>query len=166
MTNLWKNEYQNWNAFYTPDIPHSLKIQMIFCCMRCDTRTELFNFWSFRCRKGSKNFIITYFQKLIWFYLLATKDRLLGKVWGKTLFRCEMPWTALTQTESITSRFKLEVLKRIFQSRNFIQTFSSRVYCTFNEPLRRKEHVCTKHKIKKFSLKAMQYDIMTVKLEI
>ena len=82
------------------------------------------------------------------------------------MFRCEMPWTALTQTESITSRFKLEVLKRIFQSRNFIQKFSSRVYCTFNEPLRRKEHVCTKHKIKKFSLKAMQYDIMTVKLEI
>ena len=97
MTNLWKNEYQNWNAFYTPDIPHSLKIQMIFCCTRCDTRTELFNFWSFRCRKGSKNFVITCFQKLMWFYLLATKDRLLGKVWGKTLFRCEMPWTALTE---------------------------------------------------------------------
>lgn len=45
-----------------------------------------------------------------------------------------MPWTALTQTESITSRFKLEVLKRIFQIRNFIQKFSSRVYCTFKEP--------------------------------
>ena len=49
--------------------------------------------------ESSKNFILTYFQKLMWFYLLATKDRLLGKVWGKTLFRCEMPWTALTQTE-------------------------------------------------------------------
>ena len=64
-----------------------------------------------------------------------------------------MPWTTLTQTESITSRFKLEVLKRIFQNRNFIQKFSSRVYCTFKEPRRKTEHVCTKHRIKKFSLK-------------
>ena len=40
-----------------------------------------------------------------------------------TLFRFGMPWTTLTQTESITSRFKLEVLKRIFQNRNFIQKF-------------------------------------------
>ena len=64
-----------------------------------------------------------------------------------------MPWTTLTQTESITSRFKLEVLKRIFQNRNFIQKFSPRVYCTFKEPRRKKEHVCTKHRIKKFSLK-------------
>ena len=47
--------------------------------------------------ESSKNFILTYFQKPMWFYLLATKDRLLGKVWGKTLFRCEMPWTALTE---------------------------------------------------------------------
>ena len=30
--------------------------------------------------EGSKNFILTYFQKPMWFYLLATKDRLLGKV--------------------------------------------------------------------------------------
>ena len=146
--------------------------------MRCDTRTGLFNFWNFRFCKRSKRafcrmaywelkkFILTYLEKLTWFYLLATKDHLLGKVWGKTLFRCKMPWTALTQTESITSRFKLEVLKRIFQSRNCIQKFSSRVYCTFKEPPRRKEHVYTKHKIKKFSLKAIQYDIMTVKLAI
>ena len=33
--------------------------------------------------ESSKNFILTYFQKLMWFYLLATKDSLLGKVWGK-----------------------------------------------------------------------------------
>ena len=46
--------------------------------------------------EGSKNFILTYFQKPVWFYLLATKDRLFGKVCGKTLFRCEMPSTALT----------------------------------------------------------------------
>ena len=146
--------------------------------MRCDTRTGLFNFWNFRCCKRSKKgllqsgllraqkFIVTYLDKLTWFYLLATKDNLSGKVWGKTLFRFGMPWTALTQTESITSRFKLEVLKRIFQSRNFTQKFSSRVFCTFKEPQRKKEHVCTKHKIKKFSLKAIQYNIITVKLEI
>ena len=47
--------------------------------------------------ESSKNFILTYFQKLMWFYLLATKDSLLGKVWGETFFRCEMPWTALTE---------------------------------------------------------------------
>ena len=33
--------------------------------------------------ESSKNFILTYFQKLMWFHLLATKDSLLGKVWGK-----------------------------------------------------------------------------------
>ena len=36
--------------------------------------------------ESSKNFILTYFQKLMWFYLLATKDSLLGKVWGKIFF--------------------------------------------------------------------------------
>ena len=34
--------------------------------------------------ESSKNFIITYFQKIMWFYLLAIKNSLLGKVWGKT----------------------------------------------------------------------------------
>ena len=43
--------------------------------------------------ESSKNFILTYFQKLMWFYLLVTKDNLLGKVWEKAFFRCEMPWT-------------------------------------------------------------------------
>ena len=32
---------------------------------------------------SSKIFILTYFRKLMWFYSLATKDSLLGKVWGK-----------------------------------------------------------------------------------
>ena len=36
--------------------------------------------------ESSKNFILTYFQKLMWCYLLATKGRLLGKFWGKTFF--------------------------------------------------------------------------------
>ena len=91
MTNPWINKYQNWNTFYSPNISHSLKIQKIFCCMRCDTRTRVFNFWNLRCRKrskkgplsaltfeSSKNFILTDFQKLMWFYLLATKDNFLG----------------------------------------------------------------------------------------
>ena len=36
--------------------------------------------------ESSKNFILTYFQKLMWFYLLVTEDSLSGKVWGKTFF--------------------------------------------------------------------------------
>ena len=44
-----------------------------------------------------KSFILTYFQKLMWFYILATKDSLLGKVWGKTFLRCEIPCTAPTE---------------------------------------------------------------------
>ena len=36
--------------------------------------------------ESSKNFILRYFQKLMWFYLLVTKDSLLGKVWGKNFF--------------------------------------------------------------------------------
>ena len=47
-----------------------------------------------------KNFNLTYFQKLTWFYLLATKDSLLGKVSGKTFSRCEIPWTAFTEIAS------------------------------------------------------------------
>ena len=54
VTSLRINEYQHWNAFYTPYISHALRIQNIFCFMRCDTRTGLFNFWKFRCRKRSK----------------------------------------------------------------------------------------------------------------
>ena len=136
--------------------------QLLKFSMLQEVKKGPFAEWPIKAQK----FILTYLDKLTWFYLLATKDHLLGKVWGKTLFRFVMPRTALTQIESITSRFKLEVLKRIFQSRNFIQKFSSRVYCTFKEPRRKKEHVCTKHKMKKFSLKAIRYDIMTVKLEI
>ena len=30
--------------------------------------------------ESSKNFMLRYFQKLMWFYLLVTKDSLLGKV--------------------------------------------------------------------------------------
>ena len=36
--------------------------------------------------ESSKNVILTYFQKLMWFYLLVTKDSLLSKIWGKLFF--------------------------------------------------------------------------------
>ena len=51
--------------------------------------------------ESSKNFILTYFQKLMWFYLLATKDSLFGKVRGKTFLRCEIPWTALLKIREV-----------------------------------------------------------------
>ena len=91
MTNSWINKCQNWNAFYTPYISQSLRIQNIFCCMRCDTRTEPFNFWNFRCRKRSKKtfcsfdfwelskFYFNVFPETNVVYLLAVKDSLLGK---------------------------------------------------------------------------------------
>ena len=117
----------------------------------------------------SKNFILTYFQKLMWFHLLASKYILLGRIWGKTLFRCEMSWTAITETVSITSRFKLEVLKKIFPNRNFIRKFLSRGYYTCNKPGTAK-HITslyqTLEKRERFLLKEIQYNIMTVKLEI
>ena len=50
-----------------------------------------FNYWEL-----SKRFL-TYFQKLMRFYLLTTKYSWMGKVWGKTSFRREMLWTALTE---------------------------------------------------------------------
>ena len=106
-----------------------------------------------------ENFIFTYFQTLMWFYLFATKDHLLGKPWGKTLLRCEMPWTNLTQTGRSTSRLKWKYWKRSSKAEILFKSWS-RVYCIFKEPPRRKERVCTKDKIKKFSLKAIQYDII------
>ena len=78
--------------------------------MWCVTRSELVNFWNFRCRKRSKKgllqlwllralqiFFLTYFQKPMGFYLLTNRDSSMGKVWGKTFFRCQIPWTALTE---------------------------------------------------------------------
>ena len=59
--------------------------------MRCDTRTEPFNFWNFRCRKRSKKafcsfdfwelskFYFNVFPETNVVYLLAVKDSLLGK---------------------------------------------------------------------------------------
>ena len=46
-------KYQNWNTFQTPFISQNLGIQMISCCMWCVTRSELVNFWNFRCRRRS-----------------------------------------------------------------------------------------------------------------
>ena len=146
---------------------HSLRIQNIFfpaCGVIRGPGFSTFEIFDFArgqkrafCRMACwelKKFILTYLEKLTWFYLLATKDNLLGKVWGKTLFRCKMPWTALTQTESITSRFKLEELKKIFPSRNCFRKFWSRGYCICNEPTRRITHACTKHEIKEILIKS------------
>ena len=36
--------------------------------------------------ESSKNFILRYFQKLMWFYLLVIKDSLLGKVLRENFF--------------------------------------------------------------------------------
>ena len=35
---------------------------------------------------SSQKKFLTYSQKPMWFYLLSTKDSLMGKVWGKTFF--------------------------------------------------------------------------------
>ena len=99
MTSLWINEYQNWNAFYTHFkntkyfLLHAVwyedwAIQLLKFSMSQEVKEGPFAALTF---DSSKNFILTYFRKLMWFYSLATKDSLLGKVWGKTFFRCECP---------------------------------------------------------------------------
>ena len=80
----------NWNAFYTPNISHSLRIQKIFAVWYEDRAFQLLKFsMSQEVKKGpfaaltmesSKNFILTHLRKIMWFYLPATKDNLLGKV--------------------------------------------------------------------------------------
>ena len=57
--------------------------------------------------ESSLKVLLAYIQKLMWFYLLTTKDSLMSKVSDKTFFRCEMLWTALTEIAtrySTTSR--------------------------------------------------------------
>ena len=163
LTSPWINENQIEMLFIHLTY-HSLRIQKIFAVWYEDRAFQLLKFsMSQEVKKGpfaaltmesSKNFILTHLQKIMWFYLPATKDNLLGKVWGKTLFPCEMPWTAFTETLSITSRFKLEELKKIFPSRNCFRKFWSRGYCTCNEPTRRITHACTKHEIKEILIKS------------
>ena len=48
--------------------------------------------------EASKNFILTYFQKLMWFYLFAKKDCLLGKVWGKFFSDAKYPGPLLQRS--------------------------------------------------------------------
>ena len=60
--------------------------------------------------ESSKNFISTYFQKLMWFYLLSTKDIWLGNVWWKTFFRCEMPVTAPTDIATYHYQVILKII--------------------------------------------------------
>ena len=73
MTNLWINEYQNWNALYTPYISHSLRMQKIFLLHAVwyeDRAFQLLKFsMSQEVKKGPfaalsfescKNFVLTY----------------------------------------------------------------------------------------------------------
>ena len=50
--------------------------------------------------ESTPNFFLTYFQKPMGFYLLTNRDSSMGKVWGKTFFRRQIPWTALTEVAS------------------------------------------------------------------
>ena len=98
MTSFWINEYQNWNAFHTPYVSHfkNTKYFLLHAVWYEDRAIQLLKFsMSQEVKKGpfaaltfesSKNFILTYFQKLMMFYFLVAKDSLLGKVWGKTFF--------------------------------------------------------------------------------
>ena len=73
MTNLWINEYQNWNALYTPYISHSLRMQKIFLLHAVWYEDRAFQLlklsMSQMVKKGpfaalsfesSKNFVLTY----------------------------------------------------------------------------------------------------------
>ena len=78
------------------DITQQSGTQSISCCMQCVTRSELVKkknekmsqevkkepFAAFFIESSLQAF--QYFQKPTWFYLLTTKDILMGKVCGKT----------------------------------------------------------------------------------
>ena len=147
MTSLWISEYQNWNAFFTPYISHTLRIQNIFCCTRCDTRTGLFNFWKFsmsqEVKKGpfvaltfesSKNFMLRYFQKLMWFYLLVTKDSLLGKVWGKLFSDAKCPGPLLQRSPvKLSIIFSNQKTSYINDTRKFVSFLTMRYIWRVNK---------------------------------
>ena len=48
----------------------------------------LLKLWLLRAFK--KLYILTYFQKSMWFYSYTIKDSLMGKVWGKTFLRLKV----------------------------------------------------------------------------
>ena len=88
------DKHQNRTVFYTPYISQSLKIKTFF--VACGvirgpgfSTFEIFDAAVKRSKKGLlqlellralKILYLTYFQKQMWFYLLATIDSLLGKV--------------------------------------------------------------------------------------
>ena len=93
------------------DITQQSGTQSISCCMWCVTRSELVNFGKFsmsqEVKKGpfaaliiesSLQVFLTYFQKPTWFYLLITKDSLMGKVWGKTFSDAKCPGPLLQRS--------------------------------------------------------------------
>ena len=66
--------------------------------MSQEVKKGLLRLWLLR---ALQIFFLTYFQGSMWCYLLTTKNNLMGKVWGKTFFRCETPSTALTEIDGL-----------------------------------------------------------------
>ena len=65
--------------------------------MSQEVKKGLLRLWLLRALQ----IFLAYFQESMWCYLLTTKDSLMEKVWGKTFFRCETPWTALTEIDGL-----------------------------------------------------------------
>ena len=56
----------------------------------------------------------------MWYYLLTTKDSLMGKVWGKTLFRWEMPLDRCFRDRHSMSKLTYELMIMNSVEHNFV----------------------------------------------
>ena len=56
----------------------------------------------------------------MWYYLLTTKDSLMGKVWGKTLFRWEMPLDHCFRDRHSMSKLTYELMIMDSVEHNFV----------------------------------------------
>ena len=56
----------------------------------------------------------------MWYYLLTTKDSLMGKVWGKTLFRWEMPLDRCFRDRHSMSKLTYELMIMDSVEHNFV----------------------------------------------
>ena len=75
--------------------------------------------------ESSKNFMLRYFQKLMWFYLLVTKNSLLGKVWGKTFSDAKYPGPLLQRSPL---KYAEKLLKWTVNNLNFDQTGLRKIF--------------------------------------
>ena len=114
MTNLWINEYQNWNALYTPYISHSLRMQKIFLLHAVwyeDRAFQLLKFsMSQEVKKGpfaalSFGFIYQLPKILHW-----------AKFEGKLCSDAKCLWTALTEIASYYENKQINLLPWFFCS--------------------------------------------------